>query len=251
METVPAQPVGPKGLVAGLVAIAALTAVYAGLFYGLLMGLDALLSGPDHPSNLRGLLDLGARRGAQRQMDLGAVLLGCLLYLAAIGAILTVARVRAGRDWHLALGWEPFGFNTTYWLLVVAACLWGLVASALVERLHPEARDWFRLPEAPLALAGSLLLVAVLAPLAEELLFRGWIFTGLRARFGFLAAWLGSAVVFALAHWEGTHLYAAAVFPVGLALGYARELTGSTRATALFHGLYNLMGWVLTYFAIA
>ncbi len=254
MEAVPAEPaetIGLKGLLVGLLAIAALSAVYLGLLAGLVIGVDTLLHGSGHVSDLLAILDLGGRRGAERQLDLGAISLGCLLYVTTIAAIVTVARVMSGRRWRLALAWGPFHFSQFYWLLVLAGCLWGLVASALVERLHPEARDWFKLPEAPLPLMGSFLLIVVLAPLAEELLFRGWIFTGLRTRFSYYPALLGSAVLFALAHWEGTHLYAAAVFPVGLALGWARENTGSVRATALFHGIYNLVGWVLTYFAIA
>ena len=55
-----------------------------------------------------------------------------------------------------------------------------------------------------------------------------------------------SALLFALAHYERTHLYALAVLPVGLILGAARERAGTFWATASLHALYNFSGWLLT-----
>ena len=60
---------------------------------------------------------------------------------------------------------------------------------------------------------------------------------------------LVSAILFALAHWESTHLYALAVFPVGLALGYVRQRADSIAASITLHSLYNGIAAVLLFVA--
>ena len=60
-----------------------------------------------------------------------------------------------------------------------------------------------------------------------------------------------TSILFALMHYEHTHLYALAVFPVGVALGFVRERYASIKASAFFHGLYNLFSWVLIYLTTA
>ncbi|HET9732569.1 MAG TPA: type II CAAX endopeptidase family protein [Acidimicrobiales bacterium] len=64
-----------------------------------------------------------------------------------------------------------------------------------------------------------LVLVVVLgAPVVEELFFRGLLLRSLRGRFGPVAGVAGSAVLFALAHFELVQLLALAAFGVVLAL---------------------------------
>ena len=124
---------------------------------------------------------------------------------------------------------------------------YGLGASLALGHFNPVSKTWFSMPESPLALMVGFALVVILAPLSEELLFRGWIYTALRSRFGFAAALWATAILFALAHWEPTHLYAVVILPIGLVLGYLRERTGSTRATTLFHMIYNFSALALSF----
>ena len=161
-----------------------------------------------------------------------------------IAAALAVARIRAGRLWREWIAWAPFSANARYWGLVAAAVVYGLGTGALIEHIYPQSREWFVFPHEPLSVALSFVLVVVGAPLAEELAFRGLLFGDLRPRYGFSVALVVSAALFALAHWESTHLYAAAVLPLGLLLGYVRERTGSVRASALLHAIYNFTGWL-------
>jgi membrane protease YdiL (CAAX protease family) len=249
LNTRPAR-VGVPGLLMSFAGIILLALLFFALLGGLALGIDALLHGREHVFDLLVTARDAARKGEQRTLETTGIALGSLIYVAAIAAMLVVARLRRGLHWREPIAWNAFRTSRSYWVLVLLGIAWGLGASVLVEYLHPAARDWFSLPKAPVAVISSFLLVVVLAPVAEELFFRGWLYTGLRQSFGFPLALGVSAILFALAHWERTHLYAAAILPVGFALGYAREMTGSTRASALFHGLYNLTGWVLTYLAI-
>jgi uncharacterized protein len=249
---VPSQPAPATvpGLLLSLMSIIVLGLLFFALLGGLSLGLDALLNGRDHVYDLLVSARDGARQGEQRTLEMTGIALGSLIYVAAIFAMVVAARLRVGRDWRAPVAWLPFRTSRLYWVLVVIGVAWGLGASALVEYLHPAARDWFSLPREPVAVVSSFVLIVVLAPVAEELFFRGWLYTALRQRFGFPMALGVTAILFALAHWERTHLYAAAVLPVGFMLGYVRERAGSTRASALFHALYNMTGWILTYLSV-
>ena len=99
----------------------------------------------------------------------------------------------------------------------------------------------------PAAALGLSVLAVVFAPGVEELVFRGWIFTHLRRDFSFATALLASSVVFAGLHYDSTHLYALAVFPVGLALGAMREITGSIKPTIAFHAFNNFLACCLSF----
>ncbi|MFI5403285.1 MAG: ABC transporter permease subunit/CPBP intramembrane protease [Planctomycetota bacterium] len=80
-------------------------------------------------------------------------------------------------------------------------------------------------------------LVAVLPPVCEELLCRGFLFSSFRARFGDAKAILLSALLFGLLHLDVQRIPATAL--AGVALGYVRLRTGSILAPILFHVTYN------------
>jgi membrane protease YdiL (CAAX protease family) len=138
-----------------------------------------------------------------------------VLYAGILGACLLVpARRERGRS-ILALGV-------------------GLVAVALVTVIVPRPVP---LPFAPVALP-----LAVVAAIAEEALFRGVLFDGLRRRSDLVAV-VGSAVVFAAIH---VPLYGLAAFPLdlgaGLLFGWQRATAGSWHTPAITHVVSNVLG---------
>ena len=87
-------------------------------------------------------------------------------------------------------------------------------------------------------LAFTLASACLLAPLAEELLYRGVLFRALWNRLGVIPAALLSAVVFAVLHfYNGYGLASVGVFGFSCALLYAA--TGSLTSTIALHILYN------------
>ncbi len=205
----------------------------------------------------RGFGGLGADIAAIRDMRLTAprslrmlfgVLIGALFYVVVIVAIATVARLRRGRAWRDYVAWRPFRLDWVYALVALAGVAWGVGIGAVIERLNPASKDWVALPHEPVGIAVGFVLVVLLGPLCEELFFRGWLFSALRPKFGRVATILVTGALFAVAHWESTHLYALAVFPIGLLLGYVRERADSARASFAFHGAYNFAGWFLATF---
>lgn len=107
-----------------------------------------------------------------------------------------------------------------------------------------DVRDTIADPELPVWLAA---LAVVAAPVFEEFIFRGLIFTGLRRSLGTPAAALASAAIFGLVH---PPLAALPVAVMGLcaALAYAR--TGALLAAMLVHACYNAATLALQWHAV-
>ena len=85
----------------------------------------------------------------------------------------------------------------------------------------------------------------VLAPLAEELVFRGVVYRFLKSRFRPELAVIVSAALFSVIHIEVSVLLP--LFVLGIVLALVYEETGDIRAPILFHGIFNLqtMGLIL------
>ncbi len=99
----------------------------------------------------------------------------------------------------------------------------------------------------------ALLVTAVLAPVCEEIFFRGMLYRYLRAHRSVWAAVLGSAFLFGLAHFSG--LDRLALLPVfafmGIVLALLYEWTGSLGNAILLHSLNNAILTVLTFAAFS
>ncbi len=106
----------------------------------------------------------------------------------------------------------------------------------------PAGFSWF-------GLIGMLLVVGLFIPFAEELLFRGALYGWLRRRLGVPAAALLSALLFSGVHRIVWLIPALAVVGVILALVYERS--GSLWPAVLVHALFNSLGVVLVYLALA
>jgi membrane protease YdiL (CAAX protease family) len=79
--------------------------------------------------------------------------------------------------------------------------------------------------------------VSVLAPLGEELLFRGYLLRVLRARHGTRAALVITAAIFAAIHVNPASVLA--LFALGLVFGLLRVISGSLWPSLVAHALQN------------
>lgn len=102
--------------------------------------------------------------------------------------------------------------------------------------------------------AGYLLTVfgICVAPFVEELVFRGFFYPVFERLWGFVAAVVVTALLFAVIHasqlWGGWREIAA-IFFVGLTLSYFRGKTGSLVPSFLMHLAYNTVLFVSLYFS--
>ena len=86
----------------------------------------------------------------------------------------------------------------------------------------------------------------VVAPFAEELIFRGFIFKGIRKSFGFIGAAFVSSVLFGVVH--GQLNVAIDTFSLGLFLCYLYEKTSSIWISIALHSLKNGIAFYLLFF---
>ncbi len=94
-------------------------------------------------------------------------------------------------------------------------------------------------------LSQALLVGGLVAPIAEEAFFRGYLFAGLRHHFGRVAAYLLSAGLFALAHILPTSY--PPIFVLGLLFALLYEQTGSIWPAVIMHGSINALAFVASY----
>jgi membrane protease YdiL (CAAX protease family) len=88
---------------------------------------------------------------------------------------------------------------------------------------------------------------AIFAPLVEEIFFRGFLFQGFRARYGWVIAMLLSAAIFAVAHLDIVVLIP--TFILGCLLAYVYHRSNSIWPGIILHFLVNSFGLLGAYFA--
>lgn len=97
----------------------------------------------------------------------------------------------------------------------------------------------------PATVVLGVFVVLIAAPLSEEVFFRGFLFTSLRSRFGFLASAAISAAVFGAFHLLSGLVLGPLLFVVGFGLAYLYERRGSLVAPIAAHATFNLIGYAL------
>ena len=83
----------------------------------------------------------------------------------------------------------------------------------------------------------------IVAPIAEELLYRGVLVNGIKNKFGTKAAIIGSSLVFAVAH--GNVPQGIGAFTIGILLAYAYIKTESLWVPILLHFINNLSAFFI------
>ncbi|MGY9081380.1 MAG: CPBP family intramembrane glutamic endopeptidase [Acidimicrobiales bacterium] len=102
---------------------------------------------------------------------------------------------------------------------------------------------------------GLVFLVIVGAPLAEELLFRGFLLRTLQRRFGSIFAIFASSLFFAIPHWQAdaswqeTIVLLSALGVVGLVLAVGTVVTGRLGPAIIAHLVFNATGTLIALFA--
>jgi membrane protease YdiL (CAAX protease family) len=185
------------------------------------------------------------------RLEPGPVMTLFAVFYAIGGVGIAVGAARHGRFAGQLLGLRP-----AHWL-------WGLAATvatvglsfALTSAALPALGDATqsdltpssvallgRLIDTPLRLAVAVVVVALIAPVVEELAFRGLLFGWIEGRFGGWIAVVVTTILFGLAHSNplspevGQILAATAL---GLPLGLARHWTGSLWPSIAAHAVNN------------
>ena len=164
---------------------------------------------------------------------------GELVVITAFFAAALLAAVAAVAP----MGWAALpalGFRAVGWRPLVLGVLVTEVISVAVSHLgiEPEGmKEVGKIASEPALFTASLLAMAGLAPLVEEMVFRGLLYGWLAGRWGTLLAWIVSALAFAAAHIELAHIIL--VLPLGLWFGWLRRRTDSLWPSLVSHIVNN------------
>ena len=136
--------------------------------------------------------------------------------------------------------------------VVVAMIIAGNVLSWLLGQniITPFQKDIFSTADSAGWLSLLLLCigVAVVTPIGEEILFRGFLYRGWLQKPG--DAWpviVTTALLWAIIHVQYDWYVTSQIFVFGLLLGWIRWCTGSTILTILLHAVINLEGILETF----
>ena len=178
--------------------------------------------------------------------DSAAVILLELAYLLPVIFIFAWRRI----DWrHLGFGrfdWNTLGLGCG---LLVASYTIIILHNALLYLLGVDTQgeaimEIFAELDAPV---WFFIVGAIFAPLVEEIFFRGFLFQGFRARYGWVPSMLLSSVIFAAAHLDLVVLIP--TFILGCLLAYVYHRSNSLWPGVILHFVVNSFGLCGAYFA--
>jgi membrane protease YdiL (CAAX protease family) len=179
----------------------------------------------------------------------------------SIGAVVTMAAMMFLAHVHFARGLKGFGLNIrtigkdlfmafvnllTAWPLIIAAVTVTIHLARLFSgreyqmQQHQQLKLITEYPQLPVRIM-IVFLAVVIAPLLEEMLFRGFVQTTLRSFINIRnSAWAAiaiSSVFFATMHADPGHW--PALFVLGVCLGYSYEKSGSLLRPIFIHSFFN------------
>jgi membrane protease YdiL (CAAX protease family) len=138
------------------------------------------------------------------------------------------------RPFRLSAVWIMLGTLVAYYLAA------GIFASLVLE---PEQEDiggelGVGNPSIVIAVA-AVVMIALLAPVAEELFFRGFVFAGLRTRWSLWPAAIASGLIFGLVHAPTGITTVVPLAALGIALCWLYDRTGSLWPCVIAHMINN------------
>ncbi|HEY4953170.1 MAG TPA: CPBP family intramembrane glutamic endopeptidase [Verrucomicrobiae bacterium] len=225
----------------------AVTQFIAGLFICLCFGM--LVALVLHQANVGGFRELD---------DFGMIVVGTLSKQGATWALIGIFLWQHGMNWR-----DPFGFRgpqlkrallagvALAFLILPVVWLLQVLSADLLTRvgwvpepqtavtLFKETKNW-------LELAYLALFAIVIAPVAEEFLFRGILYPFVKQLGSPRYALFGINAIFALIHFDlGTLL---PLFALALALTWLYEKTDNLLAPITAHAMFNAINLVVLYF---
>lgn len=165
---------------------------------------------------------------------------GAMAFIAVIlGAVFAVDILKHLEWTWIAVGWGVLATLPMFVLLTITANLrwepFEKINELLLDTLgkhFSEARWW------------ELILIAAMAGICEELLFRGFLMVWLENYLGMTAALILSSLAFGFAHYV-TAMYLILTTSMGLYFGWIFDATGSRNLVVpiIAHGLYDFIAF--------
>ena len=148
-------------------------------------------------------------------------------------------RLAAALPWSQVLRYAGGTLLVVMPIITLLSLAWNFVLRAL--SLPDAPQDLIKIfaeTQSSFVIAGMLLVACVLAPLAEELIFRAGLYRFVRQKLGRAPALLISGLCFGALHGSWAGFLPLAV--LGMLLAVVYEATGSIRIPIIVHALFNL-----------
>ncbi|MFY9608183.1 MAG: CPBP family intramembrane glutamic endopeptidase [Blastocatellia bacterium] len=176
-------------------------------------------------------------------VQIGSTLVAHLITLAICWPIVTKMGTR---PFWASLGWHWGGRSALFWILFSAGVIVALVGfSQVAVRFLPESQDTTfaeLLRSSPQVRIAVALLATLSAPIVEEVVYRGVLFSALRSRAGVAAALVLVTMLFASVHflqYWGAWATLSGLVLLSLILTIVRERTGSILPSVMIHFVNN------------
>ena len=168
--------------------------------------------------------------------DFGFAILNVAISFMLLLGVTLYERLACGR--LTSLGWRAAGFNPTKVLMgVILLVASSIVTSPLAKWLDSDVRVF---PDG----GWTLLVAVVVAPILEELIFRGRLYSLFRREMAPSLAVILTSVLFAAAH--GSFVVALDAFIAGVILSYFYLSSGSIILPIVLHICNNAVAYALT-----
>lgn len=187
---------------------------------------------------------------------IGQLLASVLIYILVLFVVILPIWAIRNRAYVLkVLGVTKRPTRAIWWLpfLMWAAYMGTTIIAALVASLLPwvdadqQQEIGFQDLTQPIEYVVAFVALVILPPIAEELLFRGYLFGRLREKFGFWLTTIVVSVMFGIVHLQWNVGIDVAV--LSLFLCYLREKTGSIWASITLHAIKNGVAYFLLFIA--
>lgn len=186
------------------------------------------------------LMDSGPRAVEFRHIVSGAAVYGAVL-LFLVGLLVY-------RNFPLGtvFGWDRFGFGGALGrgvlallaaypvLMLVQAMVFGVAGSDLAPQ---DVVQFLKDAETPRDRLAVLVMAVAVAPVAEEVIFRGYLYPVGKSRFGAFLSMVATSFLFAVLH--GHLASIPALFTLAMCLALAYEKTGSLLVPMIMHAIFN------------
>ena len=196
--------------------------------------------------------------GGQPDTHLWLTLSMCVLDVFVIVAILAFASAKAPSLWQtfgvsrgelsarLSIAFRAYLAVFPWLFLLLFLVVEGARAFGLKPPIEPIQRLIFQ-EHRPVILVLTVVLACVIGPLAEELFFRGVVYTAIRQRASRLVAMLASGAAFSILHTNPVGFLP--IMALGCLLAYLYERTGSLVSPLAVHIVHNtlLLSLALTF----
>ena len=128
----------------------------------------------------------------------------------------------------------------------VLVMLYGISYEAIFGEPSPNTDIGATWDSGLVAIGITFFSIAILAPIAEELMFRGYLLESIKKLHGDVFAVIASSILFGLAHFPDPYTIGMATIG-GVVYGYVKIRTGSLWPSIISHMIWNMIALAVTY----